>query len=137
MYLFVYWVTAGKLSFWENFFIVFFASLFIPVCDITQDIYLTQNIDVDIDAYLQANPEVIKMYPNHPSVKQYLKKNKKQKKDPSLFMWANNPSKPECCVSGMGNTYYTSHGCICYTDEQLKQLSSRGDNMDPSCRSYI
>lgn len=138
MYLFVYWVTAGKLSFWENFFIVFFASLFIPVCDITQDIYLTQNIDVDIDAYLTANPQIVKMYPNHPSVKNYLKKNKKMyKKDPSLFMWANNPSKPECCVSGMGNTYYTSHGCICYTDEQLKQLSSRGNNMDPSCRSYI
>jgi hypothetical protein len=138
MYLFVYWVTAGKLSFWENFFIVFFASLFIPVCDITQDIYLTQNINVDIDAYLSANPQILKMYPNDPSVKQYLKKNKKiYKKDPSLFMWANNPSKPECCVSGMGNTYYTSHGCICYTDEQLKQLSSRGNNMDPSCRSYI
>lgn len=139
MYLFVYWITSGKLSFWQNFGIVFVASLFIPICDITQDIYVTQNINVDIDAYLMKHPHMR----NHPRFQRYLKQKSLyregiiNKKDPSLYMWANNPSKPECCVSGMGNTYYTSHGCICYTDEQLKQLSNRGNNMDSSCRSYI
>jgi len=143
MYLFVYWVSEGRLSFWENFSIVFFASLFLPVCDISQNIYLTQYVDVDIDAYITknlSNPEVIKKYSNHPIVINHINKNKhkyKYNKDKSLYMWANNPSKPECCVSGMGNTYYTSKGCICYTQKQLDELSSRGNNMDSSCRSYI
>jgi hypothetical protein len=152
MYLFVYWITNGKLTFWQNFWIVFVASLFIPICDITQDVYVTQNflvnqnidLDIQLKAYLKQNPHMI----NNPEVRKLIKgikqnqsilnrENNISKKDPSLFMWANNPSKPECCVSGMGNTYYTSHGCICYTDEQLKQLSNRGNNMDNSCRSYI
>ena len=43
----------------------------------------------------------------------------------NLFMFSYNRSHPSCCPS----TYSSSRGCVCLTDEQKKQLYSRGGNI--------
>ena len=43
----------------------------------------------------------------------------------NLFMFSYNRSHPSCCPS----TYSSSRGCVCLTDEQKKNLSSRGGNI--------
>ena len=42
----------------------------------------------------------------------------------SMFMFAYNQCKPECCPS----TYSCSGGCVCTTDQQRKFLKGRGNN---------
>ena len=42
----------------------------------------------------------------------------------SMFYFARNQAKPECCPS----TYSSSMGCACMCPEQLKYLNSRGGN---------
>jgi hypothetical protein len=47
------------------------------------------------------------------------------KKSPtSLFMFANNQCRPDCCPS----TYSCGGGCVCVTQEQMNYISNRGNN---------
>ena len=43
----------------------------------------------------------------------------------SLFMFAYNKCKPECCVD---SAYSCSGGCVCLTEDQKKHMGSRGGN---------
>lgn len=104
MYLSVYWIMGGRVTFWENFAIVFVASLFVPVGD-----YCVVAVN------------------NSANIKQFSDKSVNMKEDP-MFMFSNNHSSPLCCLSGKGNTYFTDTGCVCITKKQEKQFIERGGN---------
>lgn len=42
----------------------------------------------------------------------------------SLFMFANNQCRPDCCPSA----YSCGGGCVCMTHEQMNYISNRGNN---------
>jgi hypothetical protein len=52
-----------------------------------------------------------------------------------MNIFANNIAKPEYCEQGNA-MFSTDLGCIKLRPDQIRQLSSRGHNMDPS-RSYV
>tara|TARA_Y100001970_G_scaffold270497_1_gene364453 strand:+ start:108 stop:383 length:276 start_codon:yes stop_codon:yes gene_type:complete len=50
------------------------------------------------------------------------------KEDQKMFMFHNNECKTDCCVSGKGNNYSCSVGCVCVNEEQQNMLTTRGGN---------
>ena len=44
-----------------------------------------------------------------------------------MFIFSYNKCKPECCLNG--SNYSCNSGCVCVNDEQIKFLSSRGNNI--------
>ena len=44
------------------------------------------------------------------------------------FLFHDNQCSPDCCVSGKGNTYSCSVGCVCVDNDQQNLLTSRGGN---------
>lgn len=50
----------------------------------------------------------------------------------SLFMFANNQCRPDCCPSA----YSCSGGCVCVTSEQMNYIANRGNN-NTGVQSYV
>ena len=45
----------------------------------------------------------------------------------NMAIFANNEFSKDCCITNQSN-YYNRNGCVCPTSEQVKLLSTRGNN---------
>jgi len=67
-------------------------------------------------------------YPLKPDINKYKKSLDNSNNSPNdMFMFAYNKCKPECCLNG--SSYSCSSGCVCVNNNQIKLLSTRGNNV--------
>jgi hypothetical protein len=90
---------------------------------------LNSNEAIDTSSWDQPNMLITPGQPTSQGVKNFMAREKQQVPLPEgeMLLLAKTPFKPECCP----NTYTTSTGCACMTDEQYKFLKMRGYNNVP------
>lgn len=90
---------------------------------------LNSNEVIDTSSWDQPNMLITPGQPTSQGVKDFMAREKQQVPLPEgeMLLFNKTPFKPECCP----NTYTTSTGCACMTDEQYKFLKTRGFNNVP------
>jgi hypothetical protein len=90
---------------------------------------LNDDQPVDTSSWSAQNMTVTPGQPLSAGVKQFLAREPQPVPLPEgeMLMFANTPFKPECCP----NTYSTSTGCACMTNQQYNYLVLRGGNNVP------
>ena len=90
---------------------------------------LNNDQPVDTSSWSAQNMTVTPGQPLSAGVKQFLAREPQPVPLPEdeMLMFANTPFKPECCP----NTYSTSTGCACMTNQQYNYLVLRGGNNVP------
>lgn len=86
-----------------------------PPCDVKLFSDVSFTTPTGLDSRYVEDPDHSKSFPS-------IDGTKKAKK--SMFMFANNQCRPECCPS----TYTCDKGCVCTTEQQRQFINSRGYN---------